>query len=113
MAVTVAKDTLTPGAAVGSAYVRDATVRAVTARVHNVCAPPNSPGSKIVDSCTPVRGDTEANSCVQRGGVVHTAPLAQGCNRVDNTHPDTLALTFYLRPVTKVHLQALLVSGCS
>ena len=22
------------------------------------------------------------------------------CNRVDNTHPDTLAQTFYLRPVT-------------
>ena len=25
---------------------------------------------------------------------------AAACNRVDNTHPDTLAQTFYLRPVT-------------
>ena len=25
------------------------------------------------------------------------------CNRVDNTHPDTLAQTFYLRPVAVCH----------
>ena len=25
---------------------------------------------------------------------------AGGCNRVDNMHPDTLAQTFYLRPIT-------------
>ena len=48
-------------------------------------------------------------SCTTCPGILHMCIAVMAmvsclsvniCNRVDNTHPDTLAQTFYLRPVT-------------
>lgn len=69
---TVATSIVVGGSSLCAGNVRDTTVRAVTARVYNVCAPAAGPSSDIVDTSTPVRGKTEANSCVRTGCGAHS-----------------------------------------